>query len=81
MFGKLTDFTKNSDLLIAVGLIVTLGVMIVPIPPMGMDLFIALVTIGGGEIFKLPDQMRDFRIQNMVGLISGFEKLPDIIDD
>jgi flagellar biosynthesis protein FlhA len=39
---KLKIFSKNSDLAIAIGLIAVLGVMIVPIPPLGLDLFLAL---------------------------------------
>lgn len=39
---KFKAITKNSDLAIAVGLIVILGVMIVPISPMLMDVMIAI---------------------------------------
>ena len=40
-FGKLKVFTQNSDLAIAVGLIIVLGVMIVPVPPIVLDVFLA----------------------------------------
>jgi flagellar biosynthesis protein FlhA len=41
-FERLKVFSQNSDLAIAVGLMIVLGVMIVPIPPMVLDLFLAL---------------------------------------
>ncbi|HLW57911.1 MAG TPA: flagellar biosynthesis protein FlhA [Bacteriovoracaceae bacterium] len=41
-FTKLKIFSQNSDLLIAVGLIIVLGVMVVPIPPLALDMFLAL---------------------------------------
>jgi flagellar biosynthesis protein FlhA len=40
-FGKLKVFTQNSDLAVAVGLIMVLGVMIVPVPPIVVDVFLA----------------------------------------
>ena len=40
--GRLKVFSQNSDLLIAVGLIIVLGVMVVPIPPIALDMFLAL---------------------------------------
>jgi flagellar biosynthesis protein FlhA len=43
---RFKEFSKNSDLAIALGLILTLGVMIVPISPFMMDLFIALTLAG-----------------------------------
>lgn len=39
---KIQEISKNSDLVIAIGLLIILGVMIVPIPPMLLDLFLAL---------------------------------------
>ena len=39
---KLKIFSQNSELAIALGLIVILGVMIVPLPPVVLDLFLAL---------------------------------------
>lgn len=41
-FERLKVFSQNSDLMIAIGLIIVLGVMVVPIPPMALDLFLAL---------------------------------------
>lgn len=48
-FVKLKAFTQNSELLLALGLITILGVMIIPLPPMLLDLFLAFsiaVSIG-----------------------------------
>lgn len=42
IFAKFKELSKNSDLLIAAGLILVLGVMIVPISPFLMDVLIAL---------------------------------------
>lgn len=42
MLEKLKALSKNADLAIAFGLILTLGVMIVPVSPFMMDIFIAL---------------------------------------
>ncbi len=41
-FEKLKAFSHNSDLMIAVGLIIVIGVMVVPIPPLALDMFLAL---------------------------------------
>lgn len=41
-FEKLKIFSQNSELAIALGLIVILGVMVVPLPPVVLDLFLAL---------------------------------------
>lgn len=41
LLGKLSFLTKNSDLAIAIGLIMVLGVMIVPVPPVILDIFLA----------------------------------------
>lgn len=43
MFERFKNLSKNSDLAIAFGLILTLGVMILPISPMFMDFFIAII--------------------------------------
>ncbi len=40
---KLKLFTKNSDMAMAMGLILILGVMIIPIPPILLDFFLAVV--------------------------------------
>lgn len=40
-FEKLKIFSQNSELAIAIGLILILGVMIVPLPPIILDLFLA----------------------------------------
>lgn len=40
-FEKLKIFSQNSELAIALGLIVILGVMVVPLPPLVLDLFLA----------------------------------------
>lgn len=50
--SRFKDFTKNSDLAIVLALVLTLGVMIVPISPLMMDLFIAL-TLAGSIIILL----------------------------
>ena len=42
LFKRLKIFSQNSDLLIAVGLMLILSVMIVPIPPFLLDLLLAL---------------------------------------
>ncbi|HLT23145.1 MAG TPA: flagellar biosynthesis protein FlhA [Bacteriovoracaceae bacterium] len=42
LLGKLKVFSQNSDLMIAIGLIIVIGVMVVPIPPVALDLFLAL---------------------------------------
>lgn len=39
---KLKVFSQNSDLAIALGLMIVLGVMVVPIPPILLDIFLAL---------------------------------------
>lgn len=39
---KLKIFSQNSELAIALGLIIILGVMVVPLPPIVLDLFLAL---------------------------------------
>lgn len=41
-FEKLKIFSQNSELAVALGLIVILGVMVVPLPPLVLDLFLAL---------------------------------------
>jgi flagellar biosynthesis protein FlhA len=53
MLERLKILTKNSDLAIAIGLIFTLGVMIVPISPNFMDLFISVVLAGSMVILLL----------------------------
>lgn len=40
-FEKLKVFSQNSELALALGLIIILGVMIVPLPPVVLDLFLA----------------------------------------
>src|SRR5690606_33679775 len=48
-FEKLKLFSQNSELAIALGLIIILGVMVVPLPPVVLDLFLAFsiaVSIG-----------------------------------
>ncbi len=42
IFSRLKIFSQNSELFVAIGLIVTLGVMVVPLPPIILDLFLAL---------------------------------------
>jgi flagellar biosynthesis protein FlhA len=42
LLGKLKILSQNSDLAIALGLMIVLGVMVVPIPPLLLDLFLAL---------------------------------------
>lgn len=46
MFERFKDFSQNADLVVAFGLILTLGLMIVPISPFMMDMFIALTLAG-----------------------------------
>ena len=48
-FEKLKAFSQNSELALALGLIIILGVMVVPLPPVVLDLFLAFsiaVSIG-----------------------------------
>lgn len=40
--SKLKVFSQNSELAVAMGLIIILGVMVVPLPPVILDLFLAL---------------------------------------
>jgi flagellar biosynthesis protein FlhA len=40
--GKLKALTQNSDVVIAVGLMMVLGVMVVPIPPLLLDMMLSL---------------------------------------
>ena len=40
--SKLKVFSQNSELAVALGLIIILGVMVVPLPPIVLDLFLAL---------------------------------------
>ncbi len=40
--SKLKVFSQNSELAVAMGLIIILGVMVVPLPPVVLDLFLAL---------------------------------------
>lgn len=42
LLDRLKFLTQNSDLVIAIGLIIVLGVMVVPVPPLVLDLFLAL---------------------------------------
>ncbi len=42
MFGKFKDLSRNADLAVALCLVVVLGIMIVPIAPWAMDIFIAI---------------------------------------
>ncbi|HLE10077.1 MAG: flagellar biosynthesis protein FlhA [Bdellovibrionales bacterium RIFOXYD12_FULL_39_22] len=42
ILSKLKFLNKNSELAVAVGLFLVLGVMIVPVPPMVLDLFLAM---------------------------------------
>jgi flagellar biosynthesis protein FlhA len=53
MFKKFQDFAKQSELGMAFGLILILGVMIVPISPFFMDLFIALTLAAAFMILLL----------------------------
>lgn len=53
MLEKLKELGKQGDLAIAVGLIFILGVMIIPISPMMMDLFIALTLAGAITILLI----------------------------
>ena len=41
-FGKFKALTQNSDVVIAIGLMVVLGVMVVPIPPLLLDMMLSL---------------------------------------
>lgn len=42
VWAKFQELSKNSDLVIAIGLIIVLGVMIVPIPPIILDIFLSI---------------------------------------
>ena len=52
MVGKFKDLSKNADIAVALCLVVVLGVMIVPIAPWAMDLFIA-TSIAGSIVILL----------------------------
>ena len=41
-FGKFKALTQNSDVVIAIGLMMVLGVMVVPIPPLLLDIMLSL---------------------------------------
>lgn len=41
IFSRLKVFTQNSDLAVALGLLIILFVMVVPVPPLALDLFLA----------------------------------------
>ncbi|MBG59826.1 MAG: flagellar biosynthesis protein FlhA [Peredibacter sp.] len=58
MLEKLKEFGKQGDLAVALGLIFVLGVMIVPISPMMMDLFIALTLAGALVILLVSVYMK-----------------------
>ena len=53
MLNKVKNLSRNSDLAIAFGLILTLGLMIVPVNPFFMDLFIASVLAGSIAILLI----------------------------
>ncbi len=53
MLEKLKQFGKQGDLAIAIGLLFVLGVMIIPVSPMMMDMFIALTLAGSITILLL----------------------------
>ena len=53
MWDKIQEFTKQAELGMAFGLVLILGVMIVPISPFFMDLFIALTLAGSFMIMLL----------------------------
>jgi len=42
IFGRFKFLTQNSDLAVAVGLLLILGVMIIPVPPFVLDLLLAI---------------------------------------
>ncbi|MFT6630542.1 MAG: flagellar biosynthesis protein FlhA [Bacteriovoracaceae bacterium] len=52
MFEKLGGFKNNADIAVAIGLVFVLGIMIVPIAPWAMDLFIA-VSLGASIVILL----------------------------
>ncbi|MCO4754948.1 MAG: flagellar biosynthesis protein FlhA [Bacteriovoracaceae bacterium] len=58
MFEKLKEFGKQGDLAVALGLIFVLGVMIVPVSPLMMDLFIAMTLAGALIILLVSVYMR-----------------------
>ncbi len=41
-FGRLKDFSRNSDIFVAVGLLLILSVMVIPVSPLVLDLLLAL---------------------------------------
>lgn len=53
MFEKLKEFGKQGDLAVAIGLIFILGVMIIPISPLMMDLFITVTLAGAISILLI----------------------------
>jgi flagellar biosynthesis protein FlhA len=42
IFGKLKAFTRNSDIFVAIGLLLILSVMVIPVSPLILDLLLAL---------------------------------------
>ena len=54
-FGKFKALTQNSDVVIAIGLMVVLGVMVVPIPPLLLDMMLSLsIAISVGVLLFVP---------------------------
>lgn len=52
IFSRLRALTQNSDLAVAIGLMLILGVMIIPIPPMILDFLLAM-TLSGSVVILL----------------------------
>jgi len=42
LFNRLKMFSQNSDLAVAVGILIIMFVMVVPVPPIILDAFLAL---------------------------------------
>src|SRR6478752_4191109 len=77
-FERFKILSQNSDLAIAVGLIIVLGVMVVPIPPMLLDMFLALsiaISIGILLISVYTKKPLDFSTFPTVLLITTLLRL------
>lgn len=78
ILGKLKVFSQNSDLAIAVGLMIVLGVMVVPVPPILLDMFLALsiaISIGILLISVYSKKPLDFSTFPTVLLITTLLRL------
>ena len=77
-FERFKFLTQNSDLAVAIGVIIVLGVMVVPIPPMLLDMFLSLsiaISIGILLISVYTKKPLDFSTFPTVLLITTLLRL------